>query len=395
MLRTMADSGHSPAGPLRGRRADAVVAAVVTLVVALGTLPWTLGIGGSAEVGLHGWLLILAAGAVLYVRRSHPVLVAIATFGICALYYPLVDADGPIVLTFVVALFTVADEGHVAAAAVLGAATMAAVAAAEVRAEGSPVGEVGVFLLGGWLVAVIAIGALTRNRRAYRHEVQQREAETRRAHDEELRHRAAEERLRIARELHDALGHNISSINVQASAALHRIRRDPGQVEHALSTIKQTSKEALRELRSTLGVLRQVDEEAPTSPAPGLACLDELVGRARAGTLAVSTEVEGEPRPLPRGVDLAAYRIVQEALTNVARHADATSAVVRVRYAVDDLCIEIDDDGRAKHGRRPAPGHGIRGMQERAWALGGDLSAGPRPEAGFRVRARLPIGGSP
>ncbi|MBQ1014032.1 sensor histidine kinase, partial [Micromonospora sp. M51] len=205
---------------------------------------------------------------------------------------------------------------------------------------------------------------------------------------EAARRRATEERLRIARELHDVLGHHLSLINVQASAALHR--PDPARSEQALTAIKQASKETLHELRATLGVLREEGAGAAV-PAPGLSRLDDLVRTAGRPELEIRTEL-AETRPLPPEVDLAVYRIVQEALTNVARHAGATTAVVRVRPDHDDVLVEVEDDGTSQPG---TPGSGISGMRERARALGGSLTTGSQPDGGFRVCARLPARPSP
>nr|WP_225953455.1 sensor histidine kinase [Kibdelosporangium phytohabitans] len=226
-------------------------------------------------------------------------------------------------------------------------------------------------MLVGWLVAVIALGAVSHGRRALVAEAEKRAT--------------SEERLRIARELHDVLAHNISLINVQASAALHRT----GQETDALTAIKQASKDALRELRATLGVLRQVDEQAPTRP-PGLGQLSDLVERTRATGLAVT--VDGEPRALPAEVDLAAYRIIQEALTNVTRHASARAVTVRIQYDDKDMRVRIDDDGHGAPGGGFDEGNGIRGMTERARSVGGELTV-RGGATGTRVSARLPIGG--
>ena len=232
----------------------------------------------------------------------------------------------------------------------------------------------------------------------------QRRLDAERTRAEEARRRAGEERMRIARELHDVLAHNISLINVQAGVALHLMDEQPGQSRSALQAIKQASNDALGELRSVLDVLRQGDEAPPRAPASGLAQLDSLVAGAGSAGLAVHTRVEGTPRPLPAGTDLAAYRIVQESLTNVTRHAGPASATILVRYGPDDLTVQVDDDGKGatsasgrqatdpgRQDRRPG-GTGIRGMRERVIALGGELSAGPRPGGGFRVLARLPLG---
>jgi signal transduction histidine kinase len=219
-------------------------------------------------------------------------------------------------------------------------------------------------------------------------------AEAARTRGEEARRRASEERLRIARELHDVVAHNISLINVQASTALHLIDERPEQARTALAAIKQASKEALGELRSVVDILRQSDEEPPRAPAPSLARLDDLVSRVSAAGLEVLTKVEGDRRPLPAPVELAAFRIVQEALTNVHRHAGAASATVHVTYGERDLTVRVDDDGRgASPDGGAGGGAGIAGMRERVAALGGELEAGPRGEGGFRVLARLPLDG--
>jgi signal transduction histidine kinase len=224
----------------------------------------------------------------------------------------------------------------------------------------------------------------------------ERVVEAARIKEEEALRRASEERLRIARDLHDALGHHLSLINVQAGVALHLNEELPDQARTSLTAIKQASKEALTELRSVLDILRQEGEPAPRSPTSTLARLDDLVSQAAAAGLEVRMVTEGQVRPLPFGVDVAAFRIVQEALTNVTRHAGEATATVRVSYGERELSLQIDDDGRgpATDGAR-GTGKGIMGMRERAGALGGELQAGPRPEGGFRVQARLPLDGTP
>jgi signal transduction histidine kinase len=177
--------------------------------------------------------------------------------------------------------------------------------------------------------------------------------------------------------------------------ALHLSEELPEQARSALDAIKQASKEALTELRSVLDILRQSDEQTTWSPKPTLAGLDNLVSRAAGGGLTVRTEIVGEVRPLPFGVDVAAFRIVQEALTNVARHAGPATATVQIAYGPRDLIVQIDDDGHdpAQQGKSGS-GKGILGMRERVAALNGELEAGQRPEGGFRVRARLPLDGA-
>jgi signal transduction histidine kinase len=242
----------------------------------------------------------------------------------------------------------------------------------------------------GWMIAMIAAGGVTRNRRAYLHEVEQRALEAEHTKEAEASRRETEERLRIARELHDVLGHNISMINVQAGAALHGIRKRPEDAEAALKAIKETSRETLRELRTTLGVLRQVDEDAPTTPAASLARLDALVKETG---LSVRTEVTGSLDEVPTEVDLAAVRIIKEALTNVSRHSGTDQATVTVNHSEGKVEVEVEDHGPGAT-YTDGSGYGLRGMRERATALGGTLDAGPLPEGGFRVVATLPLNGA-
>ena len=241
--------------------------------------------------------------------------------------------------------------------------------------------------LAAWLLVLAGAGEILRFRR-------ERATARARTLEEETRRRTSEERLRIARELHDVVAHNISLINVQAGSALHLMDQQPERARTALSAIKDASKETLVELRSVLGVLRQVDESAPRSPAPGLGRLDEVVSRATSAGLPVAVEVDGAANGLPPGVDRAAYRIVQEALTNVTRHAGPARATVRVSYGERDLVVQIDDDGLgASPNGAASAGNGILGMRERAAALGGTVQTGPGPGGGFRVRAWLPLDG--
>ncbi|GGS72220.1 two-component sensor histidine kinase [Planobispora rosea] len=363
------------------------------------------------------YALPLLACAALLVRHRFPVgmLVVVTVAG--AVYYPVARLDGTLYLALLLALFTAADLDHLGAAVTVTVLSLLGVLLGELN---SPVQHLDVsqlLLLGGWTVATVAMGGVTRNRRAYLREAERRVAEAEHGREEEARRRAAEERLRIARELHDVIGHNISLISVQAGAALHRIRDRPEQAESALTAIKEVSRETLRELRTTLGVLRQVDEEAPTAPAPSLSRIRELTGRSG---LAVRVEILGESRDLPAEIDHAAARIIQESLTNVTRHAGTSAAEVSVRYGAAELTVRVDDDGpdgyhpdrHRPDGHRPDDGgagealeptvpvepvepaeggFGITGMRERAAVLGGTLEAGPRPGGGFRVLARIPL----
>jgi len=232
-----------------------------------------------------------------------------------------------------------------------------------------------------WVIVPFSVGFTLR----LRHETAAR------ARAEMIRQSVDDERFRVAQEVHDIVGHGLAAIHLQAEIALHVLPKQPAQAETALAAISRTSKEALDELRATLDVVRQGDGAVPDPPAPGLARLDDLVARMSGTGVPVTVTVEGPPRDLPPGVDLAAYRIVQEALTNVLRHAESATATVRLAYAPAEVTVEVTDTGRGPNGAM-AGGSGIAGMRERVGALGGVFEAGPRVGGGFRVYARLPAG---
>ena len=333
-------------------------------------------------------LVVLAAGA-LAARRRFPVAVLGVVLGVTVVYRAVGYANGPIWIALVVAYVTAVVRGHRLAAAIVAVAGFAFFPWSDALfGHGRAPRPLEVAALGAWLIVLLGVGEAVRIRR-------ERVAEAARIREEETLRRASEERLRIARELHDALGHHLSLINVQSGVALHLGDQLPEQTRGSLTAIKQASKEALTELRSVLDILRQDDERAPRSPTSTLGRLDELVSQAGAAGLEVRTETDGEVRPVPFGVDVAAFRIVQEALTNVTRHAGPATATVRVSYGERDLTVQVDDDGRGPASSNPAGGgRGIVGMRERVAALGGELQAGPRPGGGFRVRARLPLDGA-
>jgi signal transduction histidine kinase len=243
------------------------------------------------------------------------------------------------------------------------------------------------FYAAGWLISAGVMVVTLRMWQLHVREVEQRADEAERTKDEAARRRAMEERLRIARELHDSLTHSISVIQIQAGVAVHLARKRGEEVSPALLAIQEAGTDAGRELRATLGVLRSEEEGS------GLCQLDGLVERARAAGLPVTVTVTGAERPLPPEVDQAAYRIVQEALTNVSRHAGHARASVQLHYTPQTLSIQVDDDGTGTSTvtstRASGPGLGLVGMRERVSALGGQLQAGPQ-DGGFRVRAELP-----
>jgi signal transduction histidine kinase len=341
---------------------------------------------GPRAIGPVDWVLLAAGPVALVARRRHPVPVLWVTLG--ATLGP--SGTGLTQLSFLVAFFgaaTVGQRYQAWLAMALSFAWTIRLAPLAYEYKIPPTNDA--LALAGWLLAV-AIAA-----EAYRFRAE-RVAVTRAGRQSDQRRRQSEERLRVARDLHDVIGHNISLINVQASMGLDLMDGQPEQARAALSAIKSASKEALEELRAMLTTLRQ-DDDAPRAPAPGLDRLPELIELTRTAGLSVKLEVTGTAPPLSAAVHLAAYRIIQESLTNVARHAGRARACVRVTYDDADVRVEIDDEGTAPANGAAAigTGSGITGMRERAAALGGDLSAGFRPGGGFRVAARLPVRSSP
>jgi signal transduction histidine kinase len=372
----------------RGWRVDLAVTLVVGVVQIFGTHGAAQGQPEREPVDALAYILLAAGPVALMARRRFPVAVYAFVFSATLTYSVIGYPDGPIFLSLIVAFLTVVLTGHRLVAVVGLASGYFGFLWLPYLLDREPAPSLGASLgLAAWLLVLLFAAEFVRVRRERIHEAE-------RIRDEEARRRASEERLRIARELHDALGHHISLINVQAGVTLHVNQELPEQARSALDAIRQASKEALTELRSVLDILRQGDEQAPRSPTPTLARLDNLISRAAAAGLAVRTETVGDVRPVPFGVDVAAFRIVQEALTNVARHAGPATATVQIAYGDRDLTVQVDDDGRGPADQAMARnGKGILGMRERVAALSGELEAGPRPGGGFRVRARLPMDG--
>ena len=241
----------------------------------------------------------------------------------------------------------------------------------------------------------LVLGAAVRSLRERGRELTAQTAELQREREENARRAVLEERVRIARELHDVVAHHVSVMGVQAGAARRVLTRRPAQAEEVLNSIEVSSRQAVVELQRLLGFLREDGQAHELAPQPDLAQLPDLVGRAGQGSLATELVVEGEPRALPATLEVSAYRVVQEALTNALKHSGAATATVRVDYRPTELEIEVTDDGRngAQPRSKTVGGHGLIGMRERVGLHGGHLRAGPRPEGGFAVRATFPVSG--
>jgi signal transduction histidine kinase len=364
---------------------DALLAAGLAAFGVVGTLGAVDNQPTSRPPGVLGWGLLLAASAAVAFRRRRPLAVlavtAAATAGWLAARHPY----GPMFLPLCVATYT---------------------AAASVPRGRFPALTAGV---GGLLAVLVAVGVADGRVRLYDQVPNQLPrvllawaallgvplwvgwaARVRRERaTEEGRQRADEERLRVARELHDVVSHSIAMINFRAGVALHVLERRPEEARTALEAIRQGSAGAMQELRAALGVLREPGRPA-RAPLPGLGQLGELVAGVAGAGQAVELVVEGDPAELPPAVDLAAYRVVQESLTNVVRHAGPAAATVRVAYGPSEVLVEVTDDGDGHDLSPPGQGSGITGMRERVAAAGGELDAGPRAGGGFRVTARLP-----
>jgi signal transduction histidine kinase len=372
-------------------RSSAAVLACVAGSVAVGVTVWyAFGVDPPTSIGPAAWPSLLTAALAFMLCAWWPTSVALAVLSISCFYYHLSgQVNGPLVIAFGAALYAVAVAGLLRRAVALGVAAVTVLTIGGAAAGFHGFTTFGTVLLVEWLVAVVALGDIHHSRAEKRREVARRIAAVEEGRVEHERRLAGEERLRIARELHDALGHYISLISVQATAALHGMRTLPAAPEPAaaLDAIKDTSGKALRELRTVLDILRHTAE---TGPPAGLDRLAVLVEDARSAGFDVRTHVEPAPRPLAPEIDLAAYRIAQEALTNVTRHAEASSVDLRIRYRRGELDLEVWDNGTGDR-HRDGMGNGLRGMAERAGLLGGQVTAGPAPEGGFRVNARLPL----
>ena len=374
---------------------DAVLAVSVALFQLLGTYRATANQPGAHPLGNPaglGYLLLAAGGLILLVRRRWPVAVFLTTTAIGLVYYAAGYPDGPAAIGLFVATYTLTAQGDGRRSLQIVAAGIALLAVAWLL-----VGDLQSFNPAGWVLfrigtAVMAatLGESVRGRRVLAAEAVERAERAEQTKEAEARRRVDAERLRIAREVHDTVAHAIAVINVQAGVTAHVLDRRPQQARETLVTIEQTSARALGELRVTLGMVR--DAEDRRAPTPGLGQVEELVGMAREAGLDVKLEVASPPRELPSAVDQAAYRILQESITNVIRHAGPARVTVSLTYGPSDLQLRITDDGCGpRHADGSEGGRGIVGMRERAALLGGELTAGPRQGGGFQVQARLPL----
>ena len=373
---------HAPGEP------DPRSLALHTVFAVVAAIGMSIGTKGSREyqpdrlpVDELGYVLIAGMALGLIVRRVAPLTALAITTAATALFFGLGYPAGPVFFAIGFLMVEVALWLPTRTSLLACSVAVVTVIGSELigrLGDGRSLSGIAPYL--GWLLVPWAIGAV---KRAWQDTRRQQRSE----HAQQRRY---EERLAVVREVHDVVGHGLAVINLQAGVALHVLDRRPEQAEIALSAIKQASKDSLDELRATLAVFRNADGEPPLRPMPGLRDLPDLVATVRVGGMTADLTVAGEARGVPSTVDLAAYRIVQESLTNVVRHARASHVDVTVKYQNDAITVRVVDNGI---GPMPGPdaGQGVIGMRERATSLGGWLEAGPGDGGGFVVHARLPM----
>ncbi|MEU7579545.1 sensor histidine kinase [Streptomyces sp. NPDC041068] len=371
---------------IRPLAVDALIAvALTTVAVLLGQESVK---QGWPELDATGYVLVALVNLPVVVRSKAPLTVLLVVHAVCVVYitagyWPVVNTFGPML-----AVYTVASlrplRVSLPCAGLMCAVWIYAGLVSENSVMASVIGQAA-----GFSLVLLRFGYVAR-------QTAELARQLKREQDERARREVAEERGRIARELHDVVAHHMSVISVQAGLATFVFGSDPATARAALGTIAGTSGEALEELRRMLRVLRaeggEHDGEAPAAPMPGLARLDEMVERVRAGGVTVELRVTGTPRPLAPGVELCAYRVVQEALTNVLKHAHGAAAAVELAYRSGHIEVSVTDDGKGVIPARvrTGSGHGLLGMRERAKLYGGTISIGPLSEGGFAVRLTLP-----
>lgn len=352
------------------------------------------------DVANLGLVLLVVTGLALVGRRRWPVAVFLTTALASIVYFTFGFPDGPGWLALFVALYTMTARGDGRRSVTIAGVGIAVLAIAWLIAarDIEPPAAIGwVFFRIGAAVMSAALGESVRTRRVIAIEAVERAERAEWTREEEARIRVDAERLRIAREVHDTVAHSVAIINVQAGVTAHVLDKRPDRAAETLKSIEHTSSQALQEMRSILGVLR--DPHDGRVPHPGLDQIDDLTATARSAGLDVELDARTPPQPLPRAVDSAAYRILQESITNVIRHVGPTRVIVSLDHGADELEVRVADEGRQASTRgsaapgsgMPTTGRGILGMQERCQLLGGELTARPRPGGGFEVTARLPL----
>jgi signal transduction histidine kinase len=369
--------------------------AVVAAGAGVATLATVLPFDPGSPEAWAAYLLVLAHTLPIAVRRRWPL--AVLAWGLATGVAFAALGLNLVSLTFAVLVYLYTVAAHRPRVdSLAGLAATEALLVLVWLARPGAIGDGGTLVLDGLIMAAgWWLGDGARRRQEAVASARQRAAELEEAREELARRAVTEERLRIARELHDVVAHSMSIIAVQSGVGVHVLDSQPEEARKALAAVEATSRQALVEMRRLLGVLREEAEpRGSLAPAPGLAEVEALAAEVARAGVRVEVHIEGTPCELPAGLDLSAYRIVQEALTNVVRHAGPATARVAVRYSPGQVALEVVDDGRGP-GAEDRGGHGLAGMRERAALYGGTLEAGPVPGGGFRVAATLPVEGPP
>ncbi|HEY3205727.1 MAG TPA: sensor histidine kinase [Gaiellaceae bacterium] len=367
---------------------------LIVVCALLGAAELAVAVGRPDGPTLALWAFPLAWTLPLLLRRRFPSVAALTVLAALALeaFVAQEATESLVVLVAVVLAFwvagTIPDRGRAVAVGIAGA-LLSAVVVAE---NPGPVTATDVVFVAIVSALPFLAGMLLRSRERHADELRRRASDLERDREERARVAIEEERARIARELHDVVGHAVGVMTVQAGAARLLVDRDPERAWQSMLAVEEAGRQALAEMRRMLAVLRADGKPNEFGPQPGLADLEQLVMQVRDAGLPVEITVEGEPSRLPPGLDLAAYRIVQEALTNVRKHAGDARTLVHLRYERDGLDLAVENEGALlRGGAESESGHGLIGMRERAGLYGGELTAGPRPEGGFAVRVHLPV----
>jgi signal transduction histidine kinase len=380
-----------------GARRRRAMAIDLTLALVATTTEVGQVIGAAGAPRVAALVLAVVAGGALVVRRAAP-LAVLATTLLAGVAVVALGED-PSGLSLLIALYTTAAlcEPRVSRAAL--APTVVTVAVLSVATADAPGRQTsatfGAIIAVGLTVGVWGLGAYAQAQRRYRRELQERAASAEREREQLARIAVHEERASIARELHDIVAHSVSVMLLGVRGARDVLRTAPGAADDTLARVERSGEQSMAELRRILALLRQPEQTAESRPQPSLAELDELVASYRAAGLPVRLELIGEPTPLPSGVELSVYRIVQEALTNTLKHCDPTNVAVTLAFRDGRLELEVVDDGGPTTLAAPTTGQGLIGMRERVALLGGKLDTGQRQGGGFRVAAQLPVGGDP
>ena len=365
--------------------AAATAAALVIFIVARE--------GGRTEPDILGAGLLVLAGAPLLVQRRWPVAAFGAVIAVVMVYLSLDYAGGTELPLILAGLYGVSSAGRRWWTAVLAGLFAGGGSVYRLFVEGDD--PLNVTVGAALLLLTALLGDSVHARRVLRRETQERLRAADAEKESLARALVAEERLRIAHELHDVMAHTITTMSVQAGAVADLVEHRPDRVREPVAAMRKSAREAMLELRAIIRLLRESDQEVGRAPQPRLDQLDDLVAGVEDTGLDVDLVIEGAPERKPSAaLDLTAYRIIQEALTNVIRHADASHVQVRLAYEPTRLHVKIADDGRGANGQ-PSDGHGLRGLRERTNAVGGSLDAGPRREGGFLVEASLPLEAGP